>query len=259
MGTGEKISDEEIKAKIVSLISNDGFPYGYRKINTALRKQFGILINHIKTYRLGKELDILKTPRKIYPKRPRRLAKKQEITGSNQLWEMDIKYGYLKEARKFFYQISIIDVFDRMVVDYYIGLNATAVDASRLLKRALEKRNLYPGSDNLPVIRTDNGPQFMAAKFEERCRELGMIHKRIPVRTPNMNAHIEAFHSILEEECYSCNEFLNFREAYEIISQYIEYYNNRRIHGSLGYLTPAAYYESNISNISNVLKITGAA
>ncbi|MBO8158938.1 IS3 family transposase [Thermosyntropha sp.] len=39
----------------------------------------------------------------------------------------------------------------------------------------------------------------------------------------------------MEEECYTCNEFLNFREAYEIISQYIEYYNNRRIHGSLGY------------------------
>lgn len=123
MGTGEKISDEEIKAKIVSLISNDRFPYGYRKINAALRKQFGILINHKKTYRLSKELDILKTPRKIYPKRPRRLAKRKEITGLNQLWEMDIKYGYLKEVKKFFYQISIIDVFDRMVVDYYIGLN----------------------------------------------------------------------------------------------------------------------------------------
>lgn len=96
----------------------------------------------------------------------------------------------------------------------------------------------------------------MAAKFEERCQELGLIHERIPVKTPNMDAHIKAFHSILEEECYSCNEFLNFREAYEIISQYIEYYNNRRIHGSLGYLTPAAYYES---YINNAIKITRVA
>ncbi|SHH32066.1 Integrase core domain-containing protein, partial [Thermosyntropha lipolytica DSM 11003] len=91
--------------------------------------------------------------------------------------------------------------------------------------------------------RTDNGPQFMSAKFAKTCQELKLIHERIPVKTPNMNAHIEAFHSILEEECYICNEFINFREAYEIISQYLEYYNHRRIHGSLGYLTPAEYHE----------------
>lgn len=112
-------------------------------------------------------------------------------------------------------------------MDYHIGLNATALDVSRLFRNALSKRNLLTG-DNLPVIRTDNGPQFMAVKFEETCQELKLVHERIPVKTPNMNAHIEAFHSILEEECYGLNEFLNFKEAYEIISQYIEYYNNRK-------------------------------
>lgn len=83
----------------------------------------------------------------------------------------------------------------------------------------------------------------MLAKLAKTCQELKLIYERIPVKTPNMNVHIEAFHSILEEECYVVSEFTNFREAYEIVSQYIEYYNHRRIHGSLGYLTPAEYYE----------------
>ncbi|WP_341372077.1 DDE-type integrase/transposase/recombinase, partial [Thermosyntropha lipolytica] len=171
-----------MKDKIILIISSDGFPYGYRKINAVLKRQYGIVINHKKTYRLSKELGILKPQRKIYPKRPRRLAKKQEITASNQLWEIDIKYGYLQESKKFFYLVSVIDVFDRMVVDYHLGLNATASDVSRLLKNALAKRNLLL-SDNLPVIRTDNGPQFMSAKFAKTCQELKLIHERIPVKT----------------------------------------------------------------------------
>ncbi|SHH34848.1 Integrase core domain-containing protein, partial [Thermosyntropha lipolytica DSM 11003] len=64
--------------------------------------------------------------------------------------------------------------------------------------------------------RTDNRPQFMSAKFAKTCQELKLIHERIPVKTPNMNAHIEAFNSILEEECYVVSGFTNFRETYDI-------------------------------------------
>ncbi|SHJ19179.1 Integrase core domain-containing protein, partial [Lutispora thermophila DSM 19022] len=52
----------------------------------------------------------------------------------------------------------------------------------------------------------DNGPQFVSKEFEEFCNSNNLIHQRIPVKTPNMNAHIESFHSILEDECYSRNE-----------------------------------------------------
>lgn len=48
----------------------------------------------------------------------------------------------------------------------------------------------------MPKLRTDNGPQFIARKFQEICEKLGIIHEGIPVKTPDLNAHIEAFHSI---------------------------------------------------------------
>ncbi|WP_127015886.1 integrase core domain-containing protein [Anoxybacter fermentans] len=51
-----------------------------------------------------------------------------------------------------------------------------------------------------------------------------MEHQRIPVKTPNMNAHIESFHSILEEKCYSRNKFNSFMEVYDIVSDYMKYY-----------------------------------
>lgn len=96
---------------------------------------------------------------------------------------------------KFFFQLSLLDVFDRMVIDYHLCLSCTTVDASRVLKNALRKRGLYKGA-KMPKLRTDNGPQFIAKKFQEICEKLGIVHERIPVKTPNLNAHIEAFHFI---------------------------------------------------------------
>ncbi len=81
-----------------------------------------------------------------------------------------------------------------------MGLACTAQDACRLVDGALKKRNLLKGME-MPRIRTDNGPQFVANIFEEKCEELGINHERIPNKTPNLVAHIEAFHFILEDEC----------------------------------------------------------
>jgi putative transposase len=160
---------------------------------------------------------------------------------------MDVKYGYIEETKQFFFQISVIDVFDKTVIDYHLGLSATAKDASRVLETALKKRGFKPG-DKLPVIRTDNGPQFISKEFERTCKKWEIEHERIPVKSPNLNAYIESFHSILEDECYSRYIFKSFAHAYEIITDYMDYYNNRRRHGSIKYMAPNKFYEQWLSN-----------
>lgn len=84
--------------------------------------------------------------------------------------------------------------------------------------------------------------------------ELGIIHERIPINTPNMNAYIESFHSILEDECYSRYDFNTFAEAYEAVTEYLYYYNHRRRHGSIGYIAPMTFYQKNLDIISNTKK-----
>jgi len=200
-------------------------------------------INKKKVYRLCKELDILKPQRKIKKHHPRKLAKREEINSSNQLWEMDLKYGYINETDEFFFQLSIIDVFDRNIISYHLGLSCKAKDACRVLKDALAKRKLTKGMD-LPTIRTDNGPQFISKAFGNTCKSLDLRHQRIPVKTPNMNAHIESFHSILERDCYKVNEFKSYIHVYEVVSKYMNYYNNRYRHGSLGDKSPADFYQA---------------
>ena len=132
--------------------------------------------------------------------------------------------------------LNIIDIFDRNIVDYHIGFHCEAKDATALLRKSLIRRDLFAEGATKPVIRTDNGPQFISYKFKECCEEFKLHHERIPVKTPNKNAHVESFHRILE------NEFQSYTEAYEIVNDFINFYNNRRLHSSLRYMTPNEFY-----------------
>ncbi len=104
--------------------------------------------------------------------------------------------------------MSILDLFDRVIVDYRTDLTCTGADAAFILARAWSKRN--PAADL--IVRTDNGPQFISNKFELACKNLSIKHERIPQKSPNSNAHIEAFHSILEEASLRLNEFYTFAQ-----------------------------------------------
>lgn len=105
--------------------------------------------------------------------------------------------------------LSYIDIFDRNIIDYYIGLSCSGQDAFDTLKHALWKRNLFD-KEIKPVIRSDNGPQFISHLFQNGCAFYNLDHGQIPVRTPDMNAHIESFHSIFEKEYMPRHEFKNY-------------------------------------------------
>lgn len=104
---------------------------------------------------------------------------------------------------------------------------------------------------NIPVIRTDNDPQFISNKFANTFKFLGIKYERIPVKTSNMNTHIESFHSILKKKCYGINEFSSFMEVYDIVTNYTKYYNRRKRHESLNFITSNQYYEAATSNSMN--------
>ncbi|WP_158081800.1 IS3 family transposase [Paenibacillus selenitireducens] len=237
--TGEQVSDEQINEWLLELIEGEEHVYGYKLLAQCIRDQYNVSLNKKKAYRLCDELGILQKPRQRIQKHPRRLPKNRLITGSNQLWQMDIKYGYAVEQKRFFFILSIIDVFDRVVVGQYKGLVCEAKHAVQTLCYALQNR-VNPGEEN-PVIRTDNGPQFVSKLFGDMCECLDIVHERIPPRTPNMNAYIESFHSILERDIFSKREFMTFEEACEVLDKYMDFYNNRKMHGSLKRMAPAVF------------------
>lgn len=244
---GQPISDEQIKEWISKIITEEGHAYGYLKITIILQRNYDLTINKKKVYRLCKEMKLLRPQRKMKTKYPKRLSRNRKITAPNQLWEADIKYGFIAGEQRFFFTLSFIDVYDRSIVGYYTGLSCEAKHAVQTLKQALLRRNLYNDHEK-PIVRTDNGPQFISKLFEEICHELEIEHERIPCRTPNKNAHIESFHRILEDECMGGQEFATYLEAYETVSQFMDYYNKTRIHSSIKYLAPNQFYQKFMKN-----------
>ena len=251
---GAMVSDEQINEWICEVIAGDGFAYGYHKLTWCLRRQYSLVINKKKVYRLCRQMRVLRPQRKLKRRHPRRLTTNREVTAPNQLWETDVKYGYVPGERRFFFIMSLLDVYDRATIHSHIGLSATAEDAVTMLWQALWKRQLLE-SDSKPVIRSDNGPQFIADAFESWCLDHGVEHERIPYKTPNKNAHIEAFHRILEDECLSLHEFETFRQAYGEVAAFMEYYNQRRIHSAIHYMTPNEFHRAYESNGARVLPI----
>lgn len=215
----------------MNLVEGEENGYGYKMLTQCLRDRQGLILDKKKTYRLCKELGILHKQRPLKPRYPRRLARNRKVTGPNQLWQMDIKYGYVTGQDRFFFVLSIIDVFDRVIVGYYRGASCNATAVVETLDLALQRR-LSEGQHK-PVIRTDNGPQFLSYKFGEACEQWSLEHERIPPKTPNMNAYIESFHSLMERDLFSKNDYDTFEEAYASVDGYMDFYNHRRLHGSL--------------------------
>ncbi|QCT04382.1 transposase [Paenibacillus algicola] len=75
--------------------------------------------------------------------------------------------------------MSIIDVSDHAIVTYHIGLTCEAKHLVQITHKALMKRQLFDQADQAdkPVIRSDNGPQFISNRFAEACTEFGMVHE----------------------------------------------------------------------------------
>ncbi|QJC50140.1 IS3 family transposase [Paenibacillus albicereus] len=208
-------------------------------LTDCLRSQYNLVINKKKAYRFCQELGVLHSQRKKQVQHPRRLARNHTITGSNQLWQLDIKYGYVAGYGQFFFLADMIDVFDRTIVGYHLGSSCSAKSVCSMVKRALEQR-IAPGAA-MPIIRTDNGPQFVSRAFGELAQQAGFVHERIPPKTPNMNAYIESFHATLEHWVLRKEQFETFDEAFHAVEEFMDFYNNRKMHGSLARRSPADF------------------
>lgn len=255
--SGHKVAEGEVLEWLSEYIAqDDGQHYGYRKLTTWLRRQHALVINKKTVYRLLRDAQLLQGQRLPAAQRqhPRVLARNHTVTGPNQLWEIDLKYGYVAGCDRFFYLCSVIDVFDRSILAYHLGGHCTAKQALAALQRAVAQRQADWPDGQRPVIRSDNGPQFIAKAWGDGCAALPLVHERIPNATPNKNAHIESWHSILEAECLRDHVFATWAEAYATVYQWITFYNERRMHGSLRDWAPAQFYQQWLTQSAPAIK-----
>lgn len=146
-------------------------------------------------------------------------------------WHIDI--SYINICGTFYYLCSILDGFSRYIVHWEIREAMKESDVEIILQRALEK---FP--DARPRIISDNGPQFIAKDFKEFIRISGMTHVKTSPYYPQSNGKLERYHRTIKGTCIRVNSPLSMSDAQRLITDFVDRYNNKRLHSAIGYITP---------------------
>lgn len=221
---------------VKSILSHEFIDCGYR-LMTAYLKRDGYQINHKKLYRIMKQEGLLKLEKRINRSGSgRKFVKFRKVKTSRpfECLEMDIKMVWIPSVGKNAYLLSIIDVHTRRILKDYFSFTIKQDQVIELLS-LLFLDYQYPES---VVIRSDNGSQFIAKRVREYLGLIGVQQEFTHVATPEENAHIEAYHGILKKEVFDRVDYRTFGEIEIILKRYVDFYNNTRLHGLLGRITP---------------------
>lgn len=219
--------------QIRAVLSMDYCIYGYRKITKELR-ELEYYINHKKVYRLMKESHLL-CGRRIQVQGKRKWVKHRRIEAKRPMEYLclDLKYVWVQGERRWYYQLAIMDVFSRRILCWIFQSSVRQTDVIALM-RWLDLRFGLKGV----IIRNDNGSQFIAHKVREVLQSLEAKQEFTHVATPEENAYIEAFHSIQQSELMDRHTFSSYYDAKQHIEKYMHWYNFKRKHGAISFLTP---------------------
>lgn len=217
--------------------------YGYHKMCTLLMIT-GYFINHKKVYRLMKEADLLKPHKK---KQDKTFVKYRVVIpeGPLEVLEMDIKYAWIHEDRRYAYILTVIDTFTRFALHWQVGYTMR----TRQVKQAWEEiidTYLQPADllnkDVSIEIRNDNGRQF-GSKIIRQFFEANHLNQVFThPYTPQENGHVESFHSILSSALGS-QGYWNLDSLEQRLTVFYEKYNNVRLHGSIANLSPRVFWD----------------
>lgn len=230
------VEEAAVLDSVKDILSHEFIDCGYRLMTSYLKRD-GYLINHKKLYRIMKNARLLKLENRIDRSGSGRKFvrfRKVNTVRPFECLEMDIKMVWIPSAGKNAYLLSVIDVHTRRILKDYFSFSIKQAQVIEMLSLLFEKYK-YPES---VVIRSDNGSQFIACSVREYLEIIGVDQEFTHVATPEENAHIEAYHGILKKEVFKRFDYRTFGEIEQILKRYVVFYNNHRLHGLLGRITP---------------------
>jgi len=215
--------------------------YGYRRLTALLRRE-GWTINGKRVRRLMHELGLQgrvptrrkRTTNSDHPfPRYANLVEGLDVVRPDQVWVADITYIRLQE--EFVYLAVIMDVFTRSIRGWELSRNLDRALTLSALERALRRHQPE-------VHHSDQGVQYAATAYVERLQGVGAALSMAAIGEPRENGYAERLMRTIKEEEVERTEYRDFADAYRQIKRFLEaVYNVKRIHSSLGYLTPQEF------------------
>jgi putative transposase len=220
------------------------FPrYGSRRLFRQLRRApYGYSIGRFRIRRLMRQHNLLqKVKRKRYSTtnsdhpypRYANLVQGLEITHPEQVWVCDITYIRLFQG--FVFLAVVMDVFTRSIRGWNL---------SGTLDRSLTLDALLQGlEDHVPEIHhSDQGVQYAALQYVNALQAHQVQISMAAQGEPRENGYAERLIRTIKEEEVELSDYQDFADAYHQIGRFLEdVYNTKRIHSSLGYLTPVEF------------------
>jgi putative transposase len=196
-------------------------------------------VSEASVYRLLKAHDLITSPAFIVVKAAEAFHSK--TTAPNQLWQTD--FTYLKVIGwGWFYLSTVLDDFSRYIIAWKLCTTMAARDVTDTLELALAASGCTAARvHHRPRLLSDNGPCYIAGDLADWLAAQRIEHIRGAPCHPQTQGKIERWHQTLKNRILLENYYLPGQLEAQVAA-FVEHYNHRRCHESLGNLTPADVY-----------------
>jgi len=237
---GQPADDTALKAAI-EVVAAEWPTYGYRRVTAQLRRQ-GWPVNHKRVRHLMDEMDLAvkikgkgcKTTNSQhrFPRYPN-LVQDLTVVCPDQVWVADITY--IRLLHGFVYLAVIMDVFTRCVRGWHLGRSLDHSLTLVALRRAL--------THHIPEIHhSDQGVQYAATAYTQVLTTAKVQISMAEVGQAWQNGYAERLIRTIKEEEVDLSDYVDYTDAYRQLGRFLDdVYLHKRIHSSLGYLTPAEF------------------
>lgn len=231
--------------KVTEVFNEHKRVYDYRKMNEALLDK-NIELSQYKIRKIMKQNGLFPEivhKFKPYPKgksdgrySENILNQKFDSEKPDQQWAGDITY--IKTNLGWVYLSVVMDLYNREIVGYSVSKDV----GTELVKRSLSDALVRVESHDGLLFHSDRGVQYSSKSFSKMIKEYGIIPSMSRSGCPYDNSCVERFFCSLKRECIYRKRYSTMEEVERDLFEYIElFYNRKRLHSSLGYLSPVDY------------------